>query len=120
MKGGSDELRKRPESAMQADITENILLRNSILDDDCRRELREINKHELIIKICEILGSSPSDLCKAEEIFEKIKFDIANYVIHHEYESPNGVSTDLLLWLDTKTNPGHFKKLSDFINRFFK
>ena len=70
MKGDSDGCRKRFESAMQADITENILLRNSILDDDCRRELREINKHELIIKICEILGSSPSDLCKAEEIFE--------------------------------------------------
>ncbi len=120
MKGGSDGCRKGLESAMQADITENILLKNSILDDDCRRELREINKHELIIKICEILGSSPSDLCKAEEIFEKIKFDIANYVIHHEYESPNGVSTDLLLWLDTKTNPGQFKKLSAFINRFFK
>ncbi len=105
---------------MRADWSENICLCNSMFTDECRNELKEINKHDIIISICEILGPCPSNICKAEEIFEKIKFSIANFIIHHEYNPPQGVSLDLLYWLDSKTNPAKLKKLDSFIKKYFK
>ncbi len=120
MKSRASGVNREEEGAIHSHYSENVLLKNSFFDDKCRKELKEINKHEIIVKICEILGPCPSNLCTAEEILETIKYEIANYVIHHEYESPNGVSADLLLWLDSKINPGYFKKLNEFIDKFFK
>lgn len=100
--------------------SENISLIDSIFGDRHRRELKEMNKHEIIVKIADVLGARPSDICRSEELFDKIKFEVANYVIHHEYNSKSGVSPDLILWLDSKNNPGNIKRLNNFISRFFK
>ncbi len=101
-------------------LPESICLCNPLYSEECMNELREINKHEIIIKICEILGPCPTNLCKAEEIFENMKFDVANYVVHHEFNSAKGVNTELLLWLDSKTNPRTIKKLNSFFKKYFK
>lgn len=100
--------------------SENICLAKCIFDNGYRDEIKEINKHEIIVKISEILGEKPSDLCRAEEIFENIKFEIANYIIHHEYNCERGINADLLLWLDSKTNPGKMQKLNNFIEKYIK
>jgi hypothetical protein len=108
------------ECAIATALPENICLCNPLYSEECRKELKEINKHELIIKICEILGPCPTNLCKAEEIFDSMKYDIANYVVHHEYVSDKGINTELLLWLDSKTNPRVIKRLNSFFKKYLK
>lgn len=120
MKKKSKDCAKILEGAVRTDLVENICLNKSIFGEICRCELRETDMHEIIVSMAEMMGPNPSNLCLAEEIFEKLKFDIANYVIHHEYCSPRGISEELLLWLDGKTNPGHVKRLSDFIDKYLK
>ncbi len=99
---------------------ENVSLCKGVFTESCRNELKEINKHEIVIKICEMLGPFAENLNLAEEIFNKIKYDTANYVLHHEYNSINGVSTDLLLWLDGRVNPQNARKLNRFIKKYLK
>ncbi len=104
----------------QADYDENVLLCKCIFGDMYRKELMEINKHDIIVKIAEMLGPSPCELGRAESIFNRMKYVIANYIIHHEYDSPKGVSTDLIAWLDSQTNPDKSKRLNKFISKFLK
>ena len=91
----------------------------SIFGENFRTEIREINKHEIIVKIAEMLGPSPDELSKAEEIFDRMKFIIADYILHHEYNPVQDVNTDLLLWLDSKIEPAKSKKLNKFFSKFF-
>jgi hypothetical protein len=121
MKDSNKEVKKNnAEYAYPATLSENIFLCNPIFNEKCRKEIKEINKHEIIIKICELMGPCPDNLCKAEAIFEKLKYEMANFVVHHEYKSPHGISTELVLWLDTKTNPGKLRKLDNFIKKYLK
>ena len=84
------------------------------------REAKHIDKHEIIVKIADILGSCPSNLKKAEDIFESIKFLMANYVVQHEYKSKNGFDSDFLVWLDSKINPQVAEKLFNFLANYLK
>lgn len=111
---------ERREYAVPAPYIDNVSLCTGIFAESCRAELKEINKHEIVIKICEVLGPYAQNLNLAEQIFEKIKYDIANYVVHHEYNSLNGVSTDLVLWLDSRVNPQNVRKLNRFIKKYLK
>jgi hypothetical protein len=104
----------------QLDRDENVFLFESIFGDRYRKELMEMNKHDIIARIAEMLGPSPNELGKAEMIFNQVKYVIANYIIHHEYNSPKGVSTDLVAWLDSQTNPDKSKRLNKFISKFLK
>jgi hypothetical protein len=99
---------------------EDVHLQNSVFGQECLDELREIDKHEIIMKICEILGSQPSNIGVAEQIFEKIKFDITRFIMHHEYCRENTIRRRLLIWLDTKVNPANEVILTSFIDKYFK
>ncbi|MFH0976656.1 MAG: hypothetical protein V1874_12810 [Spirochaetota bacterium] len=114
-----DMFREKPDPK-QFNSEENIYLRNCIFGENYRKELKEINEHEIIVRLAEMLGSSPCELGKAEEIFNRIKYAVANYIIHHEYNSPKGVSADLLAWLDSHTNPDKSKRLNKFFSKFVK
>jgi hypothetical protein len=113
-------LSKENNNSGQLDHDENVYLCECIFGDRYRKELMEMNKHDIIVKIAEMLGPSPCELGKAEMIFNQLKYIIANYIIHHEYNSPKGVSTDLLAWLDSQTNPDKSKRLNKFISKFLK
>jgi hypothetical protein len=98
--------------------TDNIVFAESPVYETCRRALKESQKHELICAIAQYLGPSPANLALAERIFEDLKFEIAKYIIHHEYHSPKGVSAELLLWLDSKSEPAKAKSLGEFICKY--
>lgn len=98
---------------------EDVHLNNSILGNRCLEELEQMDRHEIIAKICEVIGPNPSNLCIAEEIFEKIKYDITRYVIHHHYCRENTIRRRLLIWLDSKVNPGGEAALSQFMHKYF-
>ncbi len=97
---------------------DNVVMTESPVYETCRKALKESQKHELICAIGQYLGSSPSHLALAERIFEDLKFEIAKYIIHHEYHSPKGVSTELLLWLDSKSEPAKARSLGEFICKY--
>jgi hypothetical protein len=103
-----------------SDTDENIYLCNCIFGDGYKKELKEMNKHEIISKMAEMLGSSPCELVKAEKIFNRMKYMIADYIIHHEYNSQKGISMDLITWLDSQADPNRSKRLNKFISRFLK
>ncbi|MCU0822823.1 MAG: hypothetical protein MUC95_10210 [Spirochaetes bacterium] len=97
-----------------------VVLNNSFLGDNYAKELRDTDKHEIIVKIAEILGDFPSNIQKAENIFELMKYLIANYIVHHEYCSVKGVDADFLLWLDSKSNPQFALQVTEFFSRYIK
>ena len=108
--------------AVMPQLADEISLCNELYSKCCHEELREIDKHEIIIKICDAIGSTPENLCKAEEIFNDIKYDITKYVLHHEYcfETKNQVKPKFLLWLDTKAEPVKARELSKFLDKYLK
>src|SRR3990172_4180656 len=111
---------RRVNRAFIGEMGDDVFLANAIFGEKYCTELREIDKHEIIVKICEILGPDPSNLHLAEEIVDVMKFDIARYVIHHEYCTRNSVRSQLLLWLDSKINPDNAEKLSNFMDKYLK
>ena len=109
---------KRINGAYSIDRREEVQLFNSVFHQLCSEELKEIDKHEIIIKICDILGGEPEHLCKAEAVFDRMKFDMACYVLHHECCKEMGIRSRLLLWLDSKINPEKVRRLSRFISQY--
>ncbi len=107
-------------NSISREAMENVFLSDLVFRDNYVKELEEIEKHEIIVKIADIIGSSPSVLQDAEDIFESIKYIITDYVVQHEFSSTKGVDTEFLLWLDSKINPGNARKLKNFISHFFK
>lgn len=112
----------KKERAIIPELTDEIILCNELFSKRCHDELREIDKHEIIIKICQIIGSTPENLCKAEDVFNNIKYDITKYIMHHEYctESKDQVKPKFLLWLDSKAEPGKAMELSKFLDKYLK
>lgn len=111
MNNGSRPLKERREESY---------LSKCLLGDTVRDELRELDKHEVIVKIAEIIGPSPLNLCIAEHIFDMIRFDMARYVLHHDYSTESGIRTKLLLWLDGKINPQEAVRVTDFFDKYIK
>jgi hypothetical protein len=100
------------------DTGDDFSLCNSIFGDSWRAELKAIDKHEILVKISDRLGSSPEDFVLAEEIFENIKFSMTKYVLHHEYCKNNHIRPKLLLWLDEMSSPANAEKLFDFCEEY--
>ncbi len=115
-----DRKAEKKNSAHFIERREDVNLNQTYLSEECCNELHESDKHEIIVKICEILGPNPSNLCLAEEILERVRFDIARYVIHHEYSKESSIRSRLLIWLDSKSNPNKVDALSDFIKNYIK
>lgn len=97
-----------------------VVLNNSLPGENYAEEIKEIDKHEIIAKIAEIIGDCPSNLQKAEGFFEYVKYSIANYIVHHEYCSSQGVDADFLLWLDSKANPHFALQVNEFYSKYIK
>ncbi len=99
---------------------EEINLCNPFYGDGVSNELKEIDKHEILVKICSILGASPENFSVAENIFNDIRFEIARYVLHHEYCRSNTIRSKLLLWLDSKISPDNAAILEKFCEQYLK
>ncbi len=108
------------EKASFLERREDVHLCNSVLDLRCLEELREIDKHEIIAKISEIIGPNPQNLCLAEKIFESVKFNVTRYVLHHEYCRNNSIRRRLLIWLDSKVNPSEEAALASFMHKYLE
>jgi hypothetical protein len=93
----------------------------SILSSQCcKDEIMECDEHEIVSRLSTYLGAKPCDLCKAEEIFNAMKYEIARFIIAHEYASRTSVNEELLIWLDEKTSPAGVKRLCETIEKYLK
>ena len=99
---------------------DNVVFSESPVYETLSTELKEEQKHELICRISEILGPSPSNISMAEKIFDCFRFDFAQYILHHEYNSPRGISADLLLWLETRVDPCKAESVSEFFRKYMQ
>jgi hypothetical protein len=88
----------------------------------CREEMMECDEHEIVAKISTFLGGEPCEFCKAEKIFNEMKYEIARYIVAHEYcnKIASNKSEDLLLWLDEKTSPLGVRRLVETIEKYLK
>ncbi|MDY6932699.1 MAG: hypothetical protein SVZ03_00580 [Spirochaetota bacterium] len=118
MMSGSKSTREPHGETVCFDHSENTIFSDSIFDRQYLKEIKEANEHEIIVKIAEILGKCPSNLNVAEDIFQQVKYIITNYVIHHEYNSSQGVCSELLLWLDSKSNPDNAERFTNFVLKY--
>jgi hypothetical protein len=108
------------EGACFMERREDVRLCDSVFGSRCLNELREIDKHDIIVKISELIGPNPSNLSIAEKIFDSIKFDITRFVLHHEYCRENSVRRRLLIWLDSKVYPAEEATLASFMSKYLK
>ena len=102
----------------EADLFDTSL--GSCFDKSYHDEFREIDKHEILVKICDMMGPCPSNFTSAEKIFEAVKLEIAQYVIHHEYRTDNSIRSKLSLWFDSRLNPDNVTKCKVFYEKFFR
>ncbi len=101
------------------DEKKEVNLCDCVFGDECKDEFRETDRHNVIANICEHLGNCPSNFQLAEEIFHSMKYEMAKYVIHHEFSENSALDSNLLLWLDEKTSTDKKDKLLDFMKEFF-
>ena len=83
-------------------------------------EMADMDKHEVLCSIASSLGSNPENFNKAEEIFEKIKYSLTEYVLRHEYNRESSLSVDITLWLENRKSPLAMQSLNTFIEDYLK
>ncbi|MBN1501572.1 MAG: hypothetical protein JW982_15550 [Spirochaetes bacterium] len=88
--------------------------------ENLKNDVRENYKHDIIVEISRMIDNNPCTICKAEEIFDSIKYDIAKYILNHEYAVSHGVEDSLMLWLEEKSSPNKMEKLSSFFEKYIK
>ena len=83
-------------------------------------ELAEMDKHELLCSIATSFGKDPAFFNIAEEIFDRVKYQISEYVLKHEYNRENRLSVDLTLWLEQRKKPMAARSLDTLIHTYLK
>jgi len=84
------------------------------------KEIADMEKHEIIACIASCLGDSPVYFAKAEQIFNEIKYSVADYVLKHEFNVESGLSVQVAMWLEKRKEPELYKPLEYVINKYLK
>ena len=83
-------------------------------------ELADMDKHEVLCSISEKLGSNPENFNLAEEIFEKVKYSMTEYVLKHEFNREGSLSVDVAIWLENRRSPHGLQSLNNLIHQYLK
>ncbi len=83
-------------------------------------DIRESEKHEIISTISRFVDSSDHSLCKAERIFDEIKYAMASFVMKHEYGAAYYNNEDMHFWLEERANPEAAAQLESMISTYLK
>ena len=108
------------EDMISADMKECVAMATILKSELCKEEIRKSDEHEIVIRISQIIGAAPCNICKAEEIFNLMKYEIARYIISHEFCLCTEKQENLILWLDEKTSPTGVKQLVETIEKYLK
>ncbi len=88
-----------------------------------RDQVKESDKHDIIVQITEMIDGNPLSMSTAERIFESIRYDIAKYILTHEYmnDMQNCCSDqNYIMWIEEKSSPDGLRQLSGIINKYLK
>jgi len=92
------------------------------LDEHCEAnfnsEIAELEKHDLISELVNFLGSDPSEFSKAEDIFEKLKYQITEFVVKNEFNRNHKLSVELTMWLESKKEPKALNLLHNVMHEY--
>jgi len=88
--------------------------------DDMSKEISEMEKHEVVVKLASLLGNEPKALSQAESIFDEMKYCITEFVLKHEFNEESSLSVQVALWLEKRREPGLYKPLEDVIHKYLR
>ena len=89
-------------------------------EDPLHREVADMERHELIAMIASHLGDNPSDLARAESIFDELKYCITEYILKYEFNEESALSVQVALWLERRRAPELYKPLEQVINKYLR
>jgi len=83
-----------------------------------KEEVALMHKHEIIRQLSTLFGADAKSLVQAEEIFEKFRYQMAEYVVKHEFNCENRLSVQMVLWLEEKCEPTAINPLHNIISQY--
>ena len=88
--------------------------------NDMSKEITEMDKHEVVVKLASLLGNEPQALRHAEDILDEMKYCITEFVLKHEFNEESSLSVQVALWLEKRREPGLYKPLENVINKYLR
>lgn len=87
---------------------------------EVKEEISLMNKHEIIRQMSTFIGHDAQSLTQAEEIFEKFRYMMAEYVLKHEFNCESKLSVQMVLWLEQKCQPTAVNPLQGIIGQYLR
>lgn len=89
-------------------------------DESVMRHFAERERMAIIHSIAQLLNEAEGDHGLAENIFEEMRYRIAEYVLKHEFNAENSLSVQLTLWLEQCRSPDSYEPLQFVIDTYLK
>lgn len=87
-------------------------------ENEVKDEVSMMHKHEIIRQMSSFIGDNAKSLMQAEEIFDRFRYMMAEYVLKHEFNCESKLSVQMVLWLEQKCEPGATAPLQNVINQY--
>ncbi|MFW6365810.1 MAG: hypothetical protein ACOC2H_04970 [Spirochaetota bacterium] len=102
---------------MNMPLTEKINQKD--LKKACKDDVYECDKHDLIAQIATMIDCrNPGSLCKAEEIFDQMKYSIAHFIMKHEFGPAYYSNEDMYFKMEEKAQPAAVDQLNSVIDKY--
>jgi len=86
--------------------------------NEVKDEVSLMHKHEIIRQMSGFLGDDAQSLMQAEELFDRFKYMISEYVLKHEFNCESRLSVQMVLWLEQKCVPDAMNPLHNVITQY--
>jgi len=86
--------------------------------NEVKDEVSLMHKHEIIRQMSAFIGDNAQSLMQAEEIFDRFRYMMAEYVLKHEFNCESKLSVQMVLWLEQKCEPTAAAPLHNIISQY--
>jgi hypothetical protein len=86
--------------------------------NEIKEEVSLMHKHEIIRQMSAFIGDNAQSLVQAEEIFDRFRYMMAEYVLKHEFNCESRLSVQMVLWLEQKCEPKAAAPLNNIISQY--
>jgi hypothetical protein len=86
--------------------------------NEVKDEVSLMHKHEIIRQMSGFMGDDTQSLVQAEELFDRFKYMISEYVLKHEFNCESRLSVQMVLWLEQKSAPDAMDPLHNVISQY--
>ena len=85
-----------------------------------KEEIALMNKHEIIRQMASYFGADITSLSRAEQVFDRFRYMIAEHVLKHEFNSESRLSVQMVMWLEQKREPTALRPLHQMIEQYLR